>query len=527
MSRDQNELFPLLPGKSMAQSGVTPSHFTNRYKTIICKHYEKLGMCPLGAKCHFAHGLGELRTIADPLPPQALEHGNSSHIYGKQSPSTSYSNYKTVKCKNFEREGNCKYGGNCTFAHGDFEMRKPTDPTPLSVEMEMYQNIMNSHSMPNQFHQPYPTAVPAAPGGYSLFGGMKDAIVGEKIKEASSLLEKNDFQSARQVIDELVKLGNIQAAYPPNVVQNLLMTQQLQHQQAVAQQAHLQTQDALQAQAQAQAQVSQMTQSLLTQTGGVQSTQPISSDDSHLQPQGLPVQMPPYSGSLTPLQLQRIQQMQQYNQLSQPQYMNGLSPMHVKSDYQINPLAQINPLMPQLGLPMTPPLSQYTQLSQLRQLEQLGQMGIPSLVHSPALTHPYPTFLPPPAPPIHTHSTNTNNTSITPIQSIINAYNPVSSLQTNHNSNTNNNIPLFPHQPLSASNIDLPLPLNPNPNASSNSNGRAASQISGVEDSVGIQSINSPLPPPGFTEINQLNILSNQISSQTSPNSLQTDPTEN
>lgn len=38
-------------------------------------------------------------------------------------------NYKTVKCKNFDQFGQCKYGNSCTFAHGENEMRKSPDYT--------------------------------------------------------------------------------------------------------------------------------------------------------------------------------------------------------------------------------------------------------------------------------------------------------------------------------------------------------------------------------------------------------------
>ena len=36
-------------------------------------------------------------------------------------------NYKIVKCKNWEKDGTCKYGIHCTYAHGDCEIRNKTD----------------------------------------------------------------------------------------------------------------------------------------------------------------------------------------------------------------------------------------------------------------------------------------------------------------------------------------------------------------------------------------------------------------
>ena len=36
-------------------------------------------------------------------------------------------NYKIVKCKNWEKDGTCKYGMHCTFAHGDKDLRNKGD----------------------------------------------------------------------------------------------------------------------------------------------------------------------------------------------------------------------------------------------------------------------------------------------------------------------------------------------------------------------------------------------------------------
>ena len=36
-------------------------------------------------------------------------------------------NYKIVKCKNWDKDGTCKYGVHCTFAHGDEELRNKAD----------------------------------------------------------------------------------------------------------------------------------------------------------------------------------------------------------------------------------------------------------------------------------------------------------------------------------------------------------------------------------------------------------------
>ena len=54
-------------------------------------------------------------------------------------------NYKIVKCKNFEKDGSCKYGAHCTFAHGDKDLRNKSE--------NLYQ--MNNNQMMMMMPFPY------------------------------------------------------------------------------------------------------------------------------------------------------------------------------------------------------------------------------------------------------------------------------------------------------------------------------------------------------------------------------------
>jgi len=89
---------------------------TNKYKSVLCKHFGQTGTCSYGDKCQFAHGYQELK--------------NSSSSFnqndGKRQPANP-SNFKIVKCKNWDQNGSCKYGSVCTFAHGDTEVRTKSD----------------------------------------------------------------------------------------------------------------------------------------------------------------------------------------------------------------------------------------------------------------------------------------------------------------------------------------------------------------------------------------------------------------
>ena len=101
---------------------LPPSVHNNpgKYKTMLCKHFQSPKGCSFGDKCQFAHGMKELRTPNGVNPMMAMN--NPEH---KKGPNTQ--NYKIVKCKYWEKDGTCRYGTLCTFAHGDNELRTKSD----------------------------------------------------------------------------------------------------------------------------------------------------------------------------------------------------------------------------------------------------------------------------------------------------------------------------------------------------------------------------------------------------------------
>lgn len=63
--------------------------------------------------------------------------------------SNSSGNYKTMMCKNFEKEGNCRYGNSCNFAHGDEDLRQKGEMSKNEKQADypIYQ------SQPNNMYQ--------------------------------------------------------------------------------------------------------------------------------------------------------------------------------------------------------------------------------------------------------------------------------------------------------------------------------------------------------------------------------------
>lgn len=68
------------------------------FKTALCDAYKRSGICPYGETCRFAHGENELRMPSQPR--------------GKAHPK-----YKTQLCDKFSTYGQCPYGPRCQFIH--------------------------------------------------------------------------------------------------------------------------------------------------------------------------------------------------------------------------------------------------------------------------------------------------------------------------------------------------------------------------------------------------------------------------
>ncbi len=113
---------------------------------MICKHYNTTQGCSYGDKCQFAHGPQELKIYN----PNSFSDNQIDFSKNQKS----LVNYKIVKCKNWEKDGTCKYGKHCTFAHGDDELRSKNENIyqmqpqmlynpfidPMMLQMQMMNN---------------------------------------------------------------------------------------------------------------------------------------------------------------------------------------------------------------------------------------------------------------------------------------------------------------------------------------------------------------------------------------------------
>ena len=103
--------------------------------------------CPYGFKCLFAHGTSDLRARqTETLMFLKQNFGD------KKNPE----NYKIVKCKFFDRNGTCRYGSLCSFAHGDRELRTKADNIRLlKNNIQPQEHPVFNPNVPSQNIMPY------------------------------------------------------------------------------------------------------------------------------------------------------------------------------------------------------------------------------------------------------------------------------------------------------------------------------------------------------------------------------------
>ena len=127
------------------------------FKTQLCRHFEQKGFCNMGDSWSFAHGKEELREAPPGSTPSQTYNYGSFQPKGFTpglAPTTDTSKYyKTVLCKHFQQTGQCQFGVNCKFAHGEAELR-PAPPggayTPPSYNSYVTPSSYGAYSTQQQ-----------------------------------------------------------------------------------------------------------------------------------------------------------------------------------------------------------------------------------------------------------------------------------------------------------------------------------------------------------------------------------------
>lgn len=84
------------------------NNFKTKWKTELCHYWEMYGQCKYGENCAFAHGDSELKKRKLTF------------------------NYKTKPCKQFFEQGYCSYGSRCQFSHKKEELKNDEEKEKVS-----------------------------------------------------------------------------------------------------------------------------------------------------------------------------------------------------------------------------------------------------------------------------------------------------------------------------------------------------------------------------------------------------------
>ncbi len=103
-----------------------------------------------------------------------------------------YNNYKTQTCKYYEKDKSCKFGANCSFAHGGVEMRNPYDNLPPIMPSTAAGGPDMFSQVPDPFMQaPNMSSMMMSTGDVKMMvTDMNDVMTKQKVVEAASLLQQ-------------------------------------------------------------------------------------------------------------------------------------------------------------------------------------------------------------------------------------------------------------------------------------------------------------------------------------------------
>ncbi|CAD8087484.1 unnamed protein product [Paramecium sonneborni] len=111
-----------------------------KYKTTLCRHYQATRQCAIGAKCQFAHGQEEMRSINDPIPTALITVLTVAPPYQEiMKPMMPQQPGFKIPCK-YHAQNYCKNGQNCQYSH-DVDIQQPMIPNMINPYQPQYPQI--------------------------------------------------------------------------------------------------------------------------------------------------------------------------------------------------------------------------------------------------------------------------------------------------------------------------------------------------------------------------------------------------
>ncbi|KAM7270233.1 hypothetical protein ACFE04_029447 [Oxalis oulophora] len=187
-----------------------------------CTKFFSTGGCPFGDNCHFLHHFpGGYHAVAQimnlpthipyatrnmpPGPPPSIQNGSGSNAV------------KSRICKRFTTMEGCKFGDQCNFAHGEWEMGKPVDHSyddrhQMGYHMpgQMPGHHMPGHHMTNQMDPSATGFGVSATAKISVDANLVGGIIGKGGIHSKQICRETGVKLAIRENESDPKLKNIE-----------------------------------------------------------------------------------------------------------------------------------------------------------------------------------------------------------------------------------------------------------------------------------------------------------------------------
>lgn len=153
-------------------------------KSKPCTKFFSTAGCPFGEDCHFLHffpgGYNAVAQVMNLAPTPAPRNVAAPAVpNGSSAPSV-----KSKMCNKYNTAEGCKFGDNCHFAHGEWELGKPIAPSQEDPRGPRYSGRFGSQMEP-----------PPPPGLAASFGASSTAKISVDASLAGAIIGKGGVNS--------------------------------------------------------------------------------------------------------------------------------------------------------------------------------------------------------------------------------------------------------------------------------------------------------------------------------------------
>jgi len=174
------------------------------YKGTLCKYFMSTGQCEYGSICQYAHGDQEIRKPSHDNGSGSVARSNYNQTYLSSQFKTAQ--YKTQLCKNYQDTGHCDFASQCQFAHGMLELRSIAQNSTGQEVGRGYETT--SDNFTSQQVQPHASSLqPSHYKSYSATNSSPISPHYNAVQAPSPTVIKSDMKPVKVVLCEDFKIS--------------------------------------------------------------------------------------------------------------------------------------------------------------------------------------------------------------------------------------------------------------------------------------------------------------------------------